>query len=131
MSESSDDWRNQRDRKREQLNRARAKALMIRCPSCGAPPQSDCNDQGGVCLERTTTADRATGLEESACRSCGAPIIWVVMYPSGKRMPLNAETLPRFVITDGVAMMRDTYVSHFATCPNAAQHRKPKQQGGV
>lgn len=46
------------------------------------------------------------------CRSCGAPIHWVIT-PIGKRMPM-AEV-------DG------GYVSHFSNCPNAAWHRKPKE----
>lgn len=43
-----------------------------------------------------------------ACRSCDATIHWIVT-PAGRRMPVNP---------DGT--------SHFATCPNAEQHRKPK-----
>jgi len=106
---------------------------MIRCPDCGAPPHSDCNDQGGVCLGRTVAADRATGLAEATCRSCGAPIVWVVMFPSGKRMPLDAKPLHGLIRVEpgapATGHMRgkdaeDLYVSHFATCPNAAQHRK-------
>ena len=42
------------------------------------------------------------------CRSCAAPIHWIVT-PHGKRMPANP---------DGT--------SHFSTCPNAAEHRRPK-----
>ena len=45
------------------------------------------------------------------CVSCKAPIEWVITK-AGKRMPVNA---------DGG--------SHFMTCPNAREHRKPK--GGV
>lgn len=41
-----------------------------------------------------------------SCRSCGADIHWIETA-SGKRMPVNP---------DGT--------SHFATCPNADQHRK-------
>ena len=48
------------------------------------------------------------GAPERPCRSCGAPMIWTVTA-AGKRMPLNP---------DGT--------SHFASCPNAAEHRKPK-----
>lgn len=78
------------------------------------------------------------------CRSCGAEIIWVLTQ-KGKRMPIDAEpredgnieivkrdpgepplvryltgsedTLPGFDLPD-------RYVSHFATCPHADQHRK-------
>jgi len=49
-------------------------------------------------------------------------------------MPLNAEPDPegRFVLERGVAVSvidaknLDRYTSHFATCPNAADHRKEK-----
>jgi hypothetical protein len=66
-------------------------------------------------------------MDTSSCRSCGAAIVWVVMRPSGKRMPLDAKPEKRItldVIDDGVAEMTETYTSHFANCPNAAQHRK-------
>lgn len=46
------------------------------------------------------------GAPEKTCRSCSAPIVWIVTA-SGKRMPVDP---------DGV--------SHFETCPNAAQHRR-------
>jgi hypothetical protein len=46
-----------------------------------------------------------------SCRSCGASIYWI-LTASGKRMPVDP---------DGT--------SHFATCPNAAHHRKPRLGG--
>ena len=70
-------------------------------------------------------------METSSCRSCGASIVWVVMRPSGKRMPLDAKPEKRITLDDvdpGVGEMTDTYVSHFATCPQAASHRKPKTE---
>lgn len=70
----------------------------------------------------------------STCRSCGAEIIWAVMG-SGKRMPFDAEpVIPSptglfVVITDdegvhGLSQNNPLYRSHFATCPNAAEHRR-------
>lgn len=58
------------------------------------------------------------------CKSCGAPIIWVKSL-GGADMPLDAEPEKRFIL-DGAAaaVARTTYTSHFATCPNADQHRK-------
>jgi hypothetical protein len=46
-------------------------------------------------------------------------------------MPLDAKPEKRIVLEqrDGMhplARVVDTYVSHFSTCPNAAQHRKAK-----
>lgn len=77
----------------------------------------------------------------SFCRSCRAPILWVGTE-RGKAMPLDAEPYqgddPRglFVIRTaggkviGVAVPPDAfpgeplYRSHFATCPDAAEHRR-------
>jgi hypothetical protein len=63
------------------------------------------------------------------CRSCGAPILWVVMRASGKRMPLDAKPEKRITLVAAdpdtvVGQVTDAYTSHFATCPDAAQHRK-------
>lgn len=68
------------------------------------------------------------------CRSCGAPIRWVVIEKSGKRMPVDSE--PSITGNIAVSGERASYVtpdanatpmrhlSHFATCPNATSHRK-------
>ena len=74
----------------------------------------------------------------ATCRSCGAPIIWARTV-NGKAMPLDAEPHADGVlrISDrGVAVSMgsltgpgysaETYKSHFATCVNAAKHRKAK-----
>jgi len=71
----------------------------------------------------------------SRCSSCDAPIIWAVT-DAGKRMPLDAEPAPdgNVVLTrvGGQARARKgsefgpnmpRHKSHFATCPNANQHR--------
>lgn len=68
-------------------------------------------------------------METSKCRGCGADIIWAVTE-SGKRMPIDPKSEKRLVLMgrDGnrgpLAMARDTYMSHFATCPNAADFRR-------
>lgn len=64
------------------------------------------------------------------CRSCGAEILWIITG-AGKRMPLDVRSVERRFVVDGStepmgAEMRNTYVSHFATCANADQHRKGK-----
>ncbi len=75
----------------------------------------------------------------SRCRSCQAEIIWAITE-AGKRIPLDDEpaletpaglfTLdsnwpgeggPRAISAAAGARL---YRSHFATCPNADQHRK-------
>lgn len=77
------------------------------------------------------------------CKSCGAPIIWI-KTAAGKSMPCDAEPLPYRASQNGAAIVvtpngetlkadiEDTpekatgigYISHFATCPNAALHRR-------
>jgi hypothetical protein len=57
------------------------------------------------------------------CRSCGAEIVWF-QTRSGKRMPVDEiSTRP----TDAQHQLDlNRHVSHFATCPNANQHRRPR-----
>ena len=76
------------------------------------------------------------------CRSCDAKIRWA-RTSSGKAMPLDPEPTPegniQLCIVGGeeiaavlgagdraAAQLEQIplYVSHFATCPNAAEHRK-------
>lgn len=69
------------------------------------------------------------------CNSCGADIFWV-RTKNGARMPLDAMpaldgnlelrgNVAVFVTPDANAV-ESRYKSHFATCPNASQHRKRK-----
>jgi hypothetical protein len=79
------------------------------------------------------------------CSSCHKPVLWITTA-AGKAMPLDPTPERRVVLVpdpiemvdnethtvsgggpDGhkVGVVMPTYVSHFATCPNAAQHRKP------
>jgi len=50
--------------------------------------------------------------DQSDCRSCGAPILWCVTAKN-KRMPVDIPD------DDGPT------TSHFATCPDQNQWRKP------
>ena len=89
----------------------------------------------------------------TTCRSCNALIIWAVTE-QGKRMPVNAGCVPLgnvglffrgpgqaptakvYSATEAAQAMASglkleglpRYTSHFATCPNAGQHRKAKPQ---
>jgi hypothetical protein len=70
----------------------------------------------------------STDLRLAHCKSCRAPIVWVTTE-SGKPMPLDFRSERRFVVHEDkagkpVAVSTNTYVSHFATCPDAAKHRK-------
>jgi hypothetical protein len=68
------------------------------------------------------------------CRSCSAWLIFA-KTPQGKTLPVDAVPQKRVVLEPDasgtpIARVVDTYVSHFATCPNAAQHRKPRGAAG-
>ncbi len=76
--------------------------------------------------------------EQSTCKGCGAPLIWAITE-HGKRIPLN-QPEKRFILVlvqpDNdpdlsysyyEARMRETYTSHFATCPKADEFRKEKK----
>lgn len=55
------------------------------------------------------------------CRSCRARIVWFET-PAGKRMPVDADT----VEPDDDELDLGRHVSHFATCPDANHHRRPR-----
>jgi hypothetical protein len=66
----------------------------------------------------------------ATCKSCGASIIWAET-PAGKPAPLDAkvEMMMWCFMRHGKPFCRSVRVhkSHFATCPNADQHRKQKE----
>lgn len=53
------------------------------------------------------------------CRSCNARIIFLTTA-AGKKMPIDADT----VEPDDEEFDAQRHESHFASCPNAGQHRK-------
>ncbi len=77
------------------------------------------------------------------CRSCGAPITFA-LTPKRRRIPLDVAPSPdgnlelkliageqyAFTVQPGSGSS-PLYKSHFATCPQAAQHRRPHPKGGV
>ena len=77
-------------------------------------------------------------MQTQKCKSCGA-LIFFARTGYGKLMPIEAQPCPEgnVVIEEGMAMVirdgidlfedRPRYKSHFATCPNAAQHRRGPQ----
>lgn len=77
-------------------------------------------------------------MDRAKCRSCQADIIWI-RSSNNNLMPLDAQPNPEgnIVIKDGVAHVMkgdlfeemlegERYMTHFATCPNSAKHRKKK-----
>lgn len=61
---------------------------------------------------------------QAKCRSCGATIIWLrtatATSPVSKWMPVDPEGVER----QAVLFEPEKHRSHFASCPNAQQHRK-------
>lgn len=55
------------------------------------------------------------------CRSCGAEIIWLETA-AGKAMPCDLVGIN----PDSRLFDPKVHRSHFATCPNANQHRRPR-----
>lgn len=85
------------------------------------------------------------------CKSCGATILWAITAKTGSRMPLDAEPVVTATVEERrvmFALLKSTgdvpiavtpgwfvveldapiayYRSHFATCPNAASHRRER-----
>lgn len=79
----------------------------------------------------------------SECKTCSAPIRWVVSAATGKRMPIDPDPTPGGNIGLDLSGMvaaahvyageklmairergSDLYLSHFVTCPQAGEHRK-------
>lgn len=62
------------------------------------------------------------------CRSCNAPIMWG-KTTNGKAVPLDTKPKNVYILLnadEGVYSLERGYESHFATCPNADQHRGKK-----
>lgn len=57
--------------------------------------------------------------ESGECRSCGAAILWTNL--NGRPHPVERKQLN--IVTEQGTLARG-WESHFAHCPNAAQHRK-------
>jgi hypothetical protein len=78
-------------------------------------------------------------MKRSRCGSCQAPVIGALTV-NGKFMPVDVEPvsdgnliliatdpIPHVtVIKAGQTVDVPRYVSHFATCPHAAQHRRKR-----
>lgn len=62
------------------------------------------------------------------CRTCDAEILWVRMEDSGKGHPVNPKPVSMVQVTERgertSGRVISVYESHFATCPQADEHRK-------
>lgn len=69
----------------------------------------------------------------STCRTCNAEITWA-MTSNGKLIPLDVDLYDNgnIELRDGIAHVvaepgdRPRRRSHFASCPDAVAHRRPK-----
>ena len=76
-------------------------------------------------------------MKKGVCFSCKAPIFWVTMVPSNRKMPVNTVPSPEgnvsidWNVWEGIVLTKESlsffqgplYISHFATCPYAQAHR--------
>lgn len=105
------------------------------------------SDEDGLCIHDLDARWCATCLHgpakpvtpTSTC-DCGAEMIWCVTengakipidvepVPDGKLIKLRVENGDRIVhhIRKGEAVYQPRYNAHFATCPNADQHRRKR-----
>lgn len=98
-----------------------------------------------------TNENRAAEMRRVTCRSCGAAIVWITTQ-NGRKMPCNADPVEYqdnrkgkdVIVTEDGKVVRGTvidkarpsalvpivdgtgYISHFATCPFADQHRRSR-----
>lgn len=81
----------------------------------------------------------------ATCKSCGAPILWAVSETTGKQHPIDVapvsngnalliwpDYVPRGMpeappTVQFVKTGRGAHRSHFASCPHASQHRRPRR----
>jgi hypothetical protein len=67
---------------------------------------------------------RSIGAGQTRCRSCGQWIHWAVTQ-AGKRIPVNAGV--QFVRPENGSLAVSSSAVHFATCPQAAAHRRQRR----
>ncbi len=75
-----------------------------------------------------STTRTIAGRPIRACSSCGAPIVWFVTKNLAHH-PVDAGTVSAADLELDLQTKKHPqgkHISHFATCPNADQHRKGK-----
>jgi hypothetical protein len=85
-------------------------------------PECNHEDDGeGCCLGCGADLEQAHENRIRRCRSCNAKIVWF-KTAAGKNMPVDEDT----VEARDWSLDLTRHKSHFATCPNSNQHRKPR-----
>lgn len=62
------------------------------------------------------------GTREARCRSCDQVVYWI-LTAQDRRMPISLEHAGAFAPTQTA---EGSGISHFVDCPNANQHRRPR-----
>ena len=72
-----------------------------------------------------------TGLAYGKCKSCGAEVYWGCSAKSGRPTPVNARPVRNQIVGQRTGKLHtvETWIPHWATCPNAAQHRRREGDG--
>lgn len=76
-----------------------------------------------------STTRTIAGRQIRSCTSCGAPIVWFITTPNLRPHPIDATSVQAGDLNLDLQTKKHPegkHVSHFATCPNANQHRKRK-----
>jgi hypothetical protein len=65
-------------------------------------------------------------MNRGTCKSCHAPIVWLVNPSTNRTVPVDARTVNRgdrhYAKTSG-------HISHYSSCPDAQQHSKNVKRG--
>jgi hypothetical protein len=75
-----------------------------------------------------TTTRTIAGRAIRTCSSCGALIVWF-KTEAGRPHPVNATSVQAADMNLDLQTKshpQGKHISHFATCPNADKHRKPR-----
>jgi hypothetical protein len=102
-------------------------ANVTTCSACGAiyeeSSEEAANHPNRLCSRCWQDRGREYRLRSvaAACRTCGAEIVWL-RTASGKNMPVDAVTWE----PGDETFEPKRHVSHFATRPQAQQHRRAR-----
>lgn len=89
---------------------------------------------------------KLSAASKARCRSCNATVVWAENSVTGKRMPVDPDPVEGGNIVETAAVSTSghggtpvvrvlgkgephggpRFVSHFVTCPDAAQHRRSR-----
>ena len=56
------------------------------------------------------------------CKTCGAEIVWG-LTKNGRKVPMDPPEKRYVMKANAIVEIEETWLSHFATCPQADLHR--------